>query len=709
MTELESAVCRIQRAYRLHRLRLVIRSLRESDPWLFDWTPNVLTVDELKRKFSHRPFFDNISQFFYLISQGFRDCHKYYAKLFLIAYMLNHDRRKTSPLTKRIQTLGYAFLSACEDPSDMFTKIRFMDAYSCYYQGFLDSKCKDTAKMVQPVLNELAKCVSEYGKSQSSRSPSTFRCDSCIEKLRSTTDLYITILSALVGSKAHAQRLVRLEMAKGFILAQLAPLSEPNEDKSCYGAKDMVCRAKALQLMLDPNTESVRISSREEKYDGQRYSKCSVMRSPCHIKHNYVKQLIRCNFHSAKCSKVELYDPCRIVKCEPSTSQECWIPSFITHIKGVLGVMNQKLDVDEQCIAQQCAHNCYNPASLVDRVLTLMANVNIDSDKVAEIRQSFDTYGCTQSILFRILDRLDHMRVTYLDSCYMSCKSDMIERSSQCELGYFISDLSSNTCGVGGLLKWIDNAHAGTDGNILTRFKMQFAANMASFPSPSHLDSFPETFRLLRLPILRNLIKVRDTVLAFTLVHFVVNISGELGDIGRLKKRIMEILSTDVYVSQSEMVLRLCDAITMERPLLSGDDLRVLRGLVSKVIRKPSIASEKVPSLALARIRAAIEQRLLDQPKSGPCLEYFSDEVESIVTTAKGLWDLSLKVYQPIYSAVLDGDAFWESCAMVVSGDPPQSTTAASTPPVASSTSQSPLLTSSASIHASPADHPGQV
>jgi hypothetical protein len=663
---LENAVCVIQRAWRMYRLRCLIRELKETEPWFFSWKtcandqpPVRMSFEALQSKFADGTFFSKVTRFFQLLGQRVDPSSKCHAKLLLIAFMLNHHTHQDVPLAHHIQCLGSAFLNVCLDPSCWFRRVRFFYAYSCFYRVFLDSKCKNAATKIPQVLNNMTKSMMICQVlSKNNTSSSVQRT---LNYIHAKTRDYMVALTRLVGSSSKAAELVRQDVARSVFLNNLrkryvVSQIDPSDKNRQY-------RSVGMQLILDANFTSVHLQSREAKYDCYKHSTCSVMRDCYHMKLDYIKQLIRFNINSNK--------------------QSDWLPCFINHVKMVLATLSQQLDIDDECVQMQCARNCYDPSKLISYLLSHMKTISLPDISgrdyptlISRLEAKFGFEGCSKAVLFGLLDILDDMRVDHMDHFFRLNCNKLMSMTRKHELRFFVEDLSSHRMGVKNLLHWVETAktsetsRAAVDSALeetrLRQLKIQFAKMMTWFPCPAHLDELPETFKHARLTILRTLIMVKDVVSAFTILQFVVMLSGDCSHIGRIKQGIMAILKNECNCPQSEMVTQLYDLVQTERPCMNDRDQKILKSLVNRVIRKPDItASEQVPKLALERIQVAIQSNLLDQPAPAK-LTHFEQEVSVIAQNSLCILNLNLETYHPIYKTLLHFDEIWDQSSQFI-------------------------------------------
>lgn len=658
---LENAVCVIQRAWRMYMLRCLIKELKETEPWFFSWKtctndrpPVRMSFEALQTKFADGVFFSQVTRFFELLGQRVDPSSKCHAKLLLIAFMLNHHTSQDVPLTQHIQCLGGAFLNVCVEPSCWFKRVRFFYAYSCFYRVFLDSKCKNAATKIPQVLSNMTKSMlicQVLSKNNTSSS-----VQRTLNYIHAKTRDYMAALTRLVGSSSKAAELVRQDVARSVFLNNLQKRYVVSEiDPS---DKNRQYRSVGMQLILDANFTSVHLQSREAKYDCYKHSTCSVMRDCYHMKLDYIKQLIRFNINSNK--------------------QSDWLPCFIDHVKMVLATLSQELDIDDECVQMQCARNCYDPSKLVAYLLSVMKTISLPNisgrnyvDLIDRLEAKFNLEYCSKAVLFGVLDVLDDMRVDHMDHFFHLNYSKLMSMTKKHELRFFVEDLSSHRMGVKNLLQWVETAKTpeiATQGEVdsvledkrLRQLKIQFSKMMTWFPSPAHLDDLPETFKHTRLSVLRTLIMVKDVVSAFTILQFVIMLSGDCSHICRIKQGIMAILKNECNCPQSEMVSQLYNLVLAERPCMNERDQKILKSLVNRVIRKPDMtASEQVPKLALERIQTAIQSNLLDEPAPAK-LTHFEQDVSIIAQDSLCILNLNLETYHPIYKTLLHFNEIWE-------------------------------------------------
>ncbi|KAA8908083.1 hypothetical protein TRICI_004834 [Trichomonascus ciferrii] len=622
-----------------------------------------MSFEALQTKFADGAFFSKVTRFFQLLGQRVDPSSKCHAKLLLIAFMLNHHTHGDVPLAQHIQCLGSAFLNVCAEPSCWFKRVRFFYAYSCFYRVFLDSKCKNAATKIPQVLSNMTKSMMICQVlSKNNTSSSVQRT---LNYIHAKTRDYMVALTRLVGSSSKAVELVRQDVARSVFLNNLqkryvASQIDPSDKNRQY-------RSVGMQLILDPSFTSVHLQSREAKYDCYKHSTCSVMRDCYHMKLDYIKQLIRFNINSNK--------------------QSDWLPCFLGHVKMVLATLSHQLDIDDECVQMQCARNCYDPSKLISYLLSHMKTITLPDISgrdypalISSLETRFSFEGCSKAVLFALLDILDDMRVDHMDHFFHLNISKLSAITRKHELRFFVEDLSSHRMGVKNLLNWVEAAKtpeteaetpqhqvgAALEEGRLRQLKIRFSKMITWFPCPARLDELPETFKYARLTILRTLIMVKDVVSAFTILQFVIMLSGDCTHVCRIKQGIMTILKNECNCPQSEMVTQLYDLVQTERPCMNDRDQKILRSLINRVIRKPDItASEQVPKLALERIQFAIQSILLDEPTPAK-LTHFEQEVSVIAQNSLCILNLNFETYQPIYKTLLHFNEIWDRTSQFI-------------------------------------------
>lgn len=677
-TRQEEAACTIQRAYRMYRLRNVINDLYDTEPWFFNgwktcsnqFNQQQYSIKTLQKKFSDEEFFKKITKFFQLLGEKADlsdvQCR---AKMLLIAFMLNQHANQSLPLSKNVQCLGMTFLKVCERPTCWFNRIQFFCTYSCFYWGFLDSKYKNASIRIPQILSNVTKGIilSNLSRKNKKHFDNIAEQNRYLNRIQTKTANYMNTLNRLVGSSDKAMELVRQEIFKKIFLDKLnkhyydmTTLTSAIDPSDKHNRQ---YRAIGLQLIISNGNQfkSAHIQSREAKYDCYKHSSCSVMRNHHHYRLDYIKQLVRFNYNSNK-------------QCD-------WLPEFVSHVRSVLSTFNKTVNIDDECFQSQCTRNCYEPDELVKYVLCVIKQLSLThyyrdyyQPLIDTLETQLDsnnnttaiTTYCTKSILISLLDILDDLRVDNMDLCFSLNSNKLIDVTTHNELRFFMEDLASQRMGIKNLVSWAKKS-AVTRPPADDRLKAmvsEFSKMMTWFPTSSNLDAFPETFKLIRLIILRTLILVKDTVTAFTILHFIIILSGDSSHICKLKQGILKLLRDESNIAQSEMVPQLFDLILTERPCLSEDDKKMLKSVICRIIRKPETTAmnEQVPKLALTRIQHIIQNEIENNESSNPPLKltYFEKEVKEISENCKSIFNLSMEIYHPIYQTILHLDEIWK-------------------------------------------------
>lgn len=741
---INNACYTILRAYQKYKLQKTITELQANHQWLFDWSShcNPFNISWISINNAQLITKINVLTKSLLGINGPSSCH---TKMLLIAYMLSKNQciirttgaagaaaqdvgRTTThfprgcdkmQLSSWISNLGEAFVLVCKSPNCVTARLKFFTSYWEYYDGFCDLKNRDVQKTISKLLSTMANSISLWkiiNKNANKSIANSFKSRRVLNSMHHEIKQQLDKLTSLVGSNTKAKQLLKFEIAakRAFLLKLSNYCVNSNSDlcdymESCFLSPDLNCgsnkitrdnkikqfRSVGLQLQLSfsfEEFESVRVNSREVKYDHGKYSLNSVMNNQHHVYLNSIKQLIRDNYYK----------------------KQNWVPHFINHSRAILGMM-MPLEVDQECVQQQCLMNCYNSTRMIRHVFSQMRKccntkeTNLLLDRLetedARIKKETDNaiinvqircgcIGCTKNeprfsflsssddryspkFLYDMLDALDHIRADFMDKYFKTHMCQLITSSKRFESKLFVADLYSNRIGLKNTIQWASNCNVKSHPESLAIFQLAdlnvdelsrmeklmtlFGSFMANTPSSNYLDSCPEIFSLLRISILRTMIQIQDLVAGFTILQYAGSVSHDRSMVDRFKKSIDRVLQKDAQQSPNEIVKNILSVIFTERPCLNDNERRLLGSLVNQVIRKP--ASNKVCQLALLRVKAAVIHQLFKNPIPPTCnLDRYSEELHSISEQTERIWKLSVETYGPIYDTLIHHDRIWDIC-----------------------------------------------
>ncbi|CAN6629704.1 hypothetical protein TRVA0_012S01486 [Trichomonascus vanleenenianus] len=672
---LAEAVCTIQRAYRRYRLSKNIEFLRETEPWLFSWTGMVGSVGLVQDRLADCSFVDRLAEVIFLMG-GKRDSSVCHAKMILVAYMLNCDKAAIDEsLRQRIQHLGTVFTRVCERPACWFRRIAFLEGYNSFYQTYVNVRYKGIAAVVPELLDKMADSVSVWHKINDCVKLGKIRSDRCqsaLLRMHGRTQAMLSTLTTLLGSESRARKLLQFEITKRTFLEKLNALYSQNDGKSSSSRGATLAqhfRCIALQLRYNPDHKVVHVNSRENKYDCIK-SQQSVMRC-MHQKLFGLKELIHANLD---------FGP-----------QMAWIPEFVLYVRRNLIVLDKAIETDDDCIAQQCSLNCYDPRLLIHHVVAEMdaaVTAATPGDTIREIKALVSVtrqsdFVLSEVLLNRVLDALDDLRMEYMDRYFHFNRDRLVTLSCKREFNCFIRDLQTHKIGFKNLLFWAlsssksckclvrtpEGVTKGSKEWRMNRMMAYYSTMIATLPSSKNLDAMPETFKNLRLSVLRTMLLVRDTIIGFTVLQFAIGLSNDCSKVVRLKSHVLSILRDDAKLSQSEIVSALFAVVLQERPCMPLSEQQLLRGIFCRLIRKPVyqyVDLDPVPRLALLRIRLAIQHRMLNVAGDPPHLAHFETELSEIADQAVRLWSTSYEAYKPIYDTLINFDELWEAASACI-------------------------------------------
>lgn len=689
------AVHTIQRCYRLYRLRRLIEELHEHEAWFFHWNRNSpgetnqalsnlpeLQLEVLQKKFGEQQFFDKIQRLMELLGSA-KSASKCHAKMLLMAFMLNHHgqlptlemyREKSHQvcfpeLATNINTLGSRFLSVCDQPLCFLSRIRFIVAYSMYSKKFLGWRLQDVQKAINLEARAIVtrvRAMNVLKEKVRSGVLHISKCQVTLQQLRASSERRFKTLADNLGSVERAREVVGQEYKRQKFLTGLrnleandpdAKLPDPTpETEILYKNRT---RMIVLQRIATKTLASPFMSSREEKVDPEGFK----------LWHgdNYT-------------NLVHLKD---IINNQYDKSQVLWIPKFVDHVRGVM--VNKILSDDEekekfdQCIdyelvIQQCTMNNFNPSYIMKYFASRMRNYCLDhrvSDLTDVVARLEGSVYPSKDTVFLFLDVLENMRIDANQLCYHINIKSLVPQSKRLEFPMFFKGVVEERTDISNLLKWAalaslddkcllpDEIKAAKSSNIdkLARF---YSYNIACFPSSESLSTFPETFTMLRMSILRTQMLIRDTVLGFSILQFTIGLSKDKHLACRIKSAIFAILAEEHRHGADETIAKIIDVVGRERPGMTEPERKLLHGLIGRMMG-PGCPQEQVPKLALRRIRLAIQQRLFHvEPYNCRMLDHFDGEVKRIVDQVENIWKLSVGLYKPIYEYLIKFSRVWQ-------------------------------------------------
>jgi hypothetical protein len=703
--------------YRLHR---AITQLLTSDPWFFAWTnfiqgDDVMEIDDegpeyenqlpaelqfttLQAKFQDQAFFEKVVRLLELLGSA-KTASRCHAKMLLMAFMLNHHRtliadpdqitgnfdccdddqsesdsdsylvgdrsgrlctaRCSPALLRQISQLGADFVSVCQYPRCWFRRMAFMVAYARYAKLFLDWKSKDAMSLIKSevvlfvdafnTMNNIKQCVTS-GK------VALERCQNSIAKLRRTAEQHFLRISRLLGSSKRGKELVHREMSHRRFMNELSKRVDKDglvfvDWSSKIAVKNQV-RMACMQSLVEKHPAPPRVGSREEKHDPKIMS---VWHGRYYRRLRNIKRMIG------------------------DTRTQSYIPQFVSYVQDIFRevilqhpkeIADFEKSLDMEFLSQQCA---FNHCELKDYILYFLEIMirHASAGRAKELAKLSRTVGLRQpqgisiDMVFEFLDALDNMRVDITEAGLRSVAKPMLHADAKKnELVALINDLNGQRIGVCNLENWVQNARTDIAGILpgdslsrLDRLMVYFTTYLVGCPNSAKLDTLPETFSVLRLPVLHAQIIIRDTVLAFCVVQFTLSVSRDSTSMCRLKNSFLAVLRSEA----PDIVARTCQLIDEERPALTSSERNVLHGLVSRLLSGDTVIKDRVGKVAMERIRQAVQHRLLNGDGAAPSLDQFDTELKQITTYAVNLWRLSLGTYKPIYETLINAKHLWKN------------------------------------------------
>lgn len=687
------AVHTIQRSYRFYRLRKLIEDLHKNEPWFFHWnrtcpeeTKSVLTIFPqlelacLQNRFQDEGFFSKIQRLMELLGSA-KSASKCHAKMLLMAFTLNHYGQLPSAelykneqqppcfpeLAANINTLGSRFLTVCSQPLCFFSRIRFIVAYSMYSKKFLMWKSSDAQRAITVEARNLVTSVMAINRiKEEIRKQGTLRFSKyqkTLGELKTIFERQFRSLSENLGSVERARELVGLEYKRRKFLVLIKDLKleeapqPPTEELEIF--YENTTRMVVFQRISTKTLSCAFIGSREENIDPQGFELWYG---------NHYNNLVRLK---------------EVIHNQFNKCQVLWIPKLVDHVRTIMMkyiLPAQEADrfeqsIDYEFIIQQCTMNNFNPKHILLFFISYMKPHCMDHriKDLNLVEMDLENCVCPQKdSVLPFLEVLENMRVDSLQLMYHVNIKSLVTRSKKLELSLFMKNLAEDKTDLVNLLRWATSASADDKCLLPENIKMQKKSNIdklalfysfhvACFPNPDKLSLFPETFTMLRMPVLRTQLLIRDTVIAFSILQFTIGLSKDERRANRIKTALFKILADEHRHTCDNTIVKIIDVISIERPGMTESERQLLHGLIGRIMSK-GCPKEQVPKLALQRIRVAIQRRVLHVEPDDSCrmLEHFDGEVKRIVDQAENIWKLSIALYKPIYETLINFLPVWQ-------------------------------------------------